>query len=136
MPTNLASNATAPRMRSASAASVSSASGSATMVVFRVLVEPRLQDYLRGHRVARCLARSAAHAGVTEARIGRTRGEPLIHARHRQAKAVFERASEAFRARGHLVLRSVRMQRTPDDQRFRLPFGDQRLNRFEARGLR
>src|SRR6187455_2673138 len=99
MPTNFASKATASRIRSASAASVSSASGSAMGIVPRRFVEPRLQDELRRDLVARGLASGRPDARGRERRLGVLCCVPLIHARDLQGEAAFEPAREALGAR-------------------------------------
>src|SRR5437763_5824083 len=107
MPTNLASKAMAPRIRSTSAASVCSASGSANGVVPRGIVEPGLQDELCGYAIAHGLPIARRDARRRE-RAFRARGRvPLIHARHRQSEPAFQLAGETFGARGHLVRRPV-----------------------------
>src|SRR5258705_8624352 len=115
MPTNFASNATAPRMRSASASIVRSASGRATKVVSLGLVKPGLQNQLCGDRVARGLAAPSANTGAGKLRIGGKGREPFVDTRHVQSEAARELACEAFGARRHLVLAAVSMQRAADD---------------------
>src|SRR5678815_280447 len=109
MPTNFASNATAPRIRSASARSVSSASGSATRRRFRV-VEPRLEDELCGDLVANGPAFLRAHARLRQRHLGALRRVALVDARDLEAEASLELAGEALGARRHLVRRAIGVQ--------------------------
>src|SRR6266511_3920752 len=106
MPTNFASNATAPRILSTSAAKVVSASGSDMDGGMRI-VEECLQDRLRRDLILRVAARLSAHAGRGERLAGRARGETLVDAGDRQAEAALELAREALGAGGHLVLGAV-----------------------------
>src|SRR6266545_7034419 len=135
MPTNFASNATAPRILSTSAAKVVSASGSDMDGGMRI-VEECLQDRLRRDLILRVAARLSAHAGRGERLAGRARGETLVDAGDRQAEAALELAREALGAGGHLVLGAVVGKRPPDHELQRSPFGDERRDRGEARSGR
>src|SRR4029078_13721884 len=104
MPMNFASKATAPRMRSASAAIVCSRSGRATNRASVVLVEPALQHHLCGDRIASGLPLFPMHAGARELGIRCHRGETLVDAIHGESEARLELAGEPICARGHLVL--------------------------------
>src|ERR1700720_1409357 len=101
MPTNFASNATAPRIRSTSAANVCSASGRGTRDVSLVVVEPGLENQLRGDRVAACAARSCADIWRGECGGGALRREPFVDARDAQSEARFELPREAGGVRRH-----------------------------------
>src|SRR6187397_448869 len=94
MPTNLASKAIAPRMRSARARRVPSASGSvsgsAKGFPLRRIVEPRLQDELGGDFVPHGFAIARAHACGGERALGLLCGIALVHARHLDAEAAFQ----------------------------------------------
>src|SRR5450755_5002409 len=109
MPTSFASMATALRMRSASAASVASASGSP--LVGAMLVKIRLQDKLGGDLVAHTALLARGHAGVRE-RSGRGKSrEAFVDQRDGHAEAALELPREASCARRQFVLRSVCMRR-------------------------
>src|SRR5437762_10571920 len=123
MPTNAASNATAPRIRSASARSAASASGSAGVSL--PLIEISLQDELRGDLVAMCAALASAALAIQLFLCDFCR-PPLVDQRNRQAKTFAKLAREVACFRRHRVRRAVGMQRQPDDQLLRLPFAHER----------
>ncbi len=76
MPTNAASWATAPRMRSASATQ----RGFGVRQLVASLIEPSLQDQLRGDRVARAARPRAAARVASSADCGELRRVPLVRA--------------------------------------------------------
>ena len=136
MPTNAASRATAPRMRSTSAASAASASGRSSGGVMRV-VEPCLQDDLRrrpASRAARPLR--PPPAGVAQRAFARPRSLALVDQRHRQARSG-RRAARAKRARARVIACGVPSACTgrPTTSRGRPPLVDQRARSRRARRL-
>src|SRR5512137_2966935 len=128
MPTNAASCATAPRMRSASAASAASASGSPV-----VFIEVSLQDYLGRDRVARGAVAPRTAPRGRNARLRLVGRVALVDEAHRHAEATLEPAREAARPCGHLVLGAVGMDGQSDDEALRLPLGNERRDRVEPR---
>src|SRR6516162_5745146 len=136
MPTNFASNATAPRMRSASAAIISSASGRATNRVSVGLVEPTLEDELRRDCIAGSLTALPVDTGSGKLSVRGEARESLVNATDLQSETTGELSGEALGTCGHLVLAAVSMHRAPHDDYVGSPFVDQRCNCFEARGAR
>src|SRR5689334_8657111 len=122
MPTKAASYATAPRMRSTSAASAVSASGSAGISC--ALIEIRLQDQLRGNLVA---MRSSCPAAALAIQLALCDfGRPaFVDLGNRQSKAIGECARKTPGLCRHRVGRAVGVRRQPDDQRLRLPLLDE-----------
>src|SRR5438046_6162590 len=120
MPTSFASNATAPRILSASRPSASSASGSGAPV--KVI----LQDQLGGDLVAHGLALAAARAGGAQFLCRDLSREALVAAYDGPPEALFELARESQRSRRHGMSFSIGVHRQPDDEQHRLPFLDQR----------
>src|SRR4030095_1369867 len=101
MPTNAASKATAPRMRSASATSVASASGSCGVVI-----EPPLQDHARCDLVARRAALAPGARGV-ELRLCELGRVALVRGAYGDRETFAELAREVAGARGDRVRRAV-----------------------------
>src|SRR5215475_7003446 len=132
MPTNFASNATAPRMRSASAAIVCSASGRVTNRISVGVVEPALQDQLCRNCVASGLSFLAVNTGLGKLGVRSDRREALVNALHAHAEAARELAGEAFGSRGHLVLAAVSVERSPYDDHVGMPLVDQCSDRVET----
>src|SRR5262249_47408595 len=128
MPTNFASKATAPRMRSASAAIVCSASGRATNRASIGFVEPALEDKLRRDRVARGTAVPPVDTVGGKLGVRGNGREALVDAVHRQPEAAGEFAGEALGACGHLVLATISVERAPHDEHVGPPFVDQRCD--------
>src|SRR5256885_15728227 len=108
MPTNAASNATAPPIRSASAASAASASG--ICGISPLLIEIGLQDDLCRNLVATG-TRLASTALAIQPVLGNFRRPPLVDERNRQTKTFGEHAPEIARLGGHRVRCAVGMQR-------------------------
>src|SRR5262245_61046290 len=125
MPTNFASKAIAPRMRSARARSVSSASGSAKGLLPCRIIEPGLQDELGGDFVAHGLALACANACRGKRAFRILRRVTLVHSRHVETEAALQLPRETLGPRRHLVRRSIGMQGPSDDQNVWLPLGDQ-----------
>src|SRR5688500_912424 len=125
-------------MRSASAASTRSASGSGSSMrgSAGMLVEPRLQDHLRGDFVALRAAATAALARALERRSRVLRRMALVGFNDGKPEAAGEPPRETPRARGHRVLGAVGMHGNADDELVGLPFADQRSDRGEARVAR
>ncbi len=132
MPTNAASCATAPRIRSTSARERRFGVGKGVSSLVR-FIEPCLQDDLRGGLVALRPHRAPAAAGGAQRLFGRFARPALVDERDRQREARFELARKAPRAGRHRVRRAVGMHGQADDQLRRPPFVDQRGNRIEAR---
>src|SRR5689334_13698650 len=115
MPTNAASYATAPRMRSARVRSVVSASGSG------LLIEPCLQDDLRRDLVALAAAFASA-AG--ERRLRDLRRVALVGKRDGNREAVRKALAESSRVPRHGMRRPVGVHRKADDDEVGMPFAD------------
>src|SRR5207248_3470901 len=115
--------ATAPRMRSTSAASAASASG--ICGVSLMLIEISLQDHLRGDLVAMCAA-AASGAIAIQPILRNLRCPSLVDQRDGKPEALAKLAREAPCALGHRVRRAIGMQRQSDNQLARLPFVHQR----------
>src|SRR5213080_2918650 len=113
MPTNAASNATAPRIRSASATSAASASG--ICGVSPLLIEVGLQDDLRGDLVATG-TRLASTALAIQPVLHDFGRPPLVDQRNRQTKTFGEPPREIARLGRHRVWRAVGMHRQADQE--------------------
>src|ERR1043166_9340982 len=123
MPTSFASNATAPRIFSASRSRTSSASGS------MVLVKISLQQNLRRERIAHGLARFRRCAA--SARRSFLRRETFVSERNGKRESPAQLAAEAPRARRHHVRGAVGVRRQTDEKKGRTRFGDERRDRGE-----
>src|SRR5450755_2505640 len=130
MPISLASNDTAPRIFSTSAASASSASGSPSAGC--LLVKIGLQYELRSNLIANVLVRACFHAGIGQRFGGGMGGKAFVDQLRGESEAAFELVREASRPRGQSVLRAVGMQGQADDKQRRMPFVDKALDRGEA----
>src|SRR5215510_5809158 len=118
MPISLASNATAPRILSASRPSVISALGRP------VSVKVVLQDELGGDTVAYALALHTAGASLAQ-RIGcAVRGEAFVAELDREREAALEPPREASRARSHRMRDAVGMRRQTDYEQSGTPLCD------------
>src|SRR5690242_4510130 len=124
MPTSAASCATAPRIRSTSAASAVSASGRWVSGVM-TSIEPGLQDDLCGDLVAQRAIRAAAATGGLECIARDLARMALVLQRNGKREAAREVAGERARLHGQRVLGSVGVQRKADDQLTRLPLVDE-----------
>src|SRR5438552_574885 len=132
MPTNAASNATAPRIRSTSARSVASASGSSGVSL--LVIEIGLQNKLRGDLVAMFAA--LASAALAFQVILCDFGCPaLVDQRNGQAETCTKLAREVSRLRRHRVRCAIGMQRQADHQLLWLPFAHQRGECSERRRI-
>src|SRR6058998_1655950 len=109
MPTSAASCATAPRIRSTSAISTASASGSVSGVMR--LVEPRLQDDLRRELVAQPAIRAAATPALRQLPARDFARPALVDQRDGQPMAPLELAGEVARAGAHRMLGAVGVNR-------------------------
>src|ERR1017187_1017644 len=129
MPISLASNATAPRIFSTSAASARSASGNPSGTFSRTsvglaLVKIALQDKLRRHLIANALVRARSYSGVGQRLRRGVRRETLVDKLGQDAEASFELLGEAAGTRGQCVRRAVGMNRQPYHQQRGMPFAD------------
>src|SRR5437867_13157500 len=115
MPTSAASCATAPRIRSTSAISTASASGSVSGVMLR-LVEPRLQDDLRRELVAQPAIRAAATPALRQLPARDFARPALVDQRDGQPMAPLELAGEGARAGAPRTLGAVGGSRDPAEQ--------------------
>src|SRR5258706_8237564 len=122
MPMSFASIATALRMRSASTASVASASGSP--LVCAALVKIGLQYQLRGDPVANGALMARFHTRGGE-RLGRSMGrEAFVGQRDGHAEATLELPCKAPCARRPFVLLAVGVRWQADQPQRRMPFVD------------
>src|SRR5258708_10250614 len=123
MPMSFASIATALRMRSASTASVASASGSP--LAGATFVKIVLQYQLRGDLVANATLLARFHTRGGE-RLRRSVGrEAFVGQRDGHAEAAFELPRKPPPARRQSVLLAVGVRRQTDQQQRRMPFVDQ-----------
>src|SRR5947199_5124524 len=137
MPTNTASKATAPRMRSTSDASAASASGMAG--VSSSLIEVSLKDQLRGDFVS-MRSPFAPAPRLIQLVLCKLGGPAFVYERDRQVESAAEIGRETLRLRRHRMRRAIRMQWQADDELVRLPFvherADHRHHRRRAGGNR
>src|SRR5260221_1682789 len=117
MPTNAASKATAPRMRSASAASVASASG----ICGASVIEPALQNDLGGDLIANFASLASAGACLVERSLCQLRGPTLVGELDGHLKAAGKFPRELLRARRHGVRHTVGVHRDTYDQHVGTP---------------
>src|ERR1041384_3176732 len=110
MPTSFASNATAPRILSASVPRTASASGS------DVFVKIGLQDELSGDGIARRLSGTGPDLRAAQSPRCVPGGEALIGEPNRQLEPSAQLLAEAAGVRRHRMRRSVGMAREPDQQ--------------------
>src|SRR5438067_7012400 len=118
MPTNTESKATAPRMRSTSAASAASASG--IPGVSSSLIEVSLKDQLRGDFVSMRSAFAPAPL-LIQLVLCKLGGPALVDERDRQVGSGAEIVRETLRLQGHRMRPTRRTRLRADDSRCRLP---------------
>src|SRR5690348_9955504 len=123
MPTSFASNATAPRILSASRSRTSSASGS------MALVKISLQQNLRRQRIAHRLARFPGCAAGARRRF--LRRETFVSECNGKRESPAQLCAKAPRARRHHVRGAVGVRRQTHEKQSRTPFGDERRDRGE-----
>src|SRR5438128_2035150 len=130
MPTNPASIAIAPCMRSASAASAASASGRA----FRrfMLIEVSLQEQLCGDAIAQPALVARLHSGHRELLGSGLTAVTLVRKCYRDAEPAFEPSGESLRPVCHLMRGLIGMGRQSHQKERRLPFIDQCSNGSES----
>lgn len=100
-------------------------------------VQKMLQDELCGDRIEHgfaILPVFLARAAKFRVRLGRA--EALVDEGDGNIEAAVQLVGEASAAPGQRMLGAVGRGRQADDQAHRLPFGDQRLDALEARGVR
>ena len=130
MPTNAASNATAPRMRSASAASVASASGRLPCGVAHRTSSAGSAARRPASRAAPRRARAPARPAT---RLRGLRRVALVHAAPPAGRSGLELPREALRRARSSRARRRRRAPAGRPRARRLPFGDQRRDGGEAR---
>src|SRR5687767_6554815 len=131
MPTMAASAASRPRIWLASSSTSASASGSEGFMGPGV-VEEALQDHGGGERVHVAGTARPRRVGL-ELVLRGGRGERLVNEGDRTAVPRRESSREFLGEARHGVRRSIRVFRAPDDETRGLPFGDDALDRREAR---